>query len=243
VGIKLLVGKAIDNVLDRLVRYNYRWATFVPTGRILPLDLKRWRLEPEVIFDVGANEGQTALYFSRHFRRGKIYCFEPVSAVFDLLLDNCNRPNIMCFRQALGDEDTIKRIFKSASYNGVASINGAKQGHLSHEENVQVTKGESIHKALGLSTIDLLKIDTEGYELNVLKGFGSLLTEKVKMVFAETGFLKNNPCQTPISDLIDYMSANGFIVSGMYNQFRFSHKKMVLHHCDILFTNTQLVDV
>jgi len=242
-GINLIVGKAIENVLDRLIRFNYKWAVFVPTGRVLTLDLKRWRLEPKVIFDVGANEGQTALHFKRHFKTSEIYSFEPVSEVFDLLTEHSKFSDIKCFKNALGDEKTIKKIFKSASYSGVASIKGAQQAHLSDEEDVQVITGESICKELGVETIDLLKIDTEGYELDVLRGFGPLLTKSVKMVFAETGFIKNNPCQTYISDLTSYMFANGFIVSGVYNQFRFADKKKELHHCDILFMNTHIVDV
>lgn len=242
-GIKLILGKAIDTCIDRLIRINYRWATFIPTGRLLALDLKRWRLSPKVIIDAGANEGQTARYFRRHFKASEIYCFEPVSAVYDLLAANCNYTSIKCFQQALGDEITIKKIFISPSYNGVASINGIKQDNLSLEEDVQVTTGQAIHQSLGLDKIDLLKIDTEGYELNVLRGFGPLLTTQVKMVFAEAGFIKGNACQTHISDLITYLSANGFTVSGIYNQFRFPGQKKTLHHCDILFVNTRLADV
>lgn len=242
-GIKLLLGKVIDTGINQLIRINYRWVAFIPTGRLLALDLKRWQLSPKVIIDVGANEGQTALYFRQHFKASEIYCFEPVSAVYDLLVTNCNYLNIKCFKQALGNENTTKKIFISPSYNGVASITGFKKDNLSLEEDVQVTTGQAIHHGLGLTTIDLLKIDTEGYELNVLKGFGPLLTTQVKMVFAEAGFIRTNSCQTHISDLMTYMSENGFMVSGIYNQFRFSGQKKTLHHCDILFVNTQLSDV
>jgi FkbM family methyltransferase len=242
-GIKLILGKLMDRGLDKLIRMNYRWAAFMPTGRVLALDLKRWHLQPSVIIDVGANEGQTARYFKRHFKQSKIYCFEPVRAVYELLAANCHHPDMQCFQQALGDEQAVKKIYSSPFYSGTASILGARQDNLYLEEEVQVTTGMTVHQALGLAGVDFLKIDTEGYELNVLKGFGSLLTTQVKMVLAETGFVRNNPCQTHVSELINFMSANGFMVSGVYHQFRFPNNKKELHHCDMLFINTRLVHV
>ena len=59
-----------------------------------------------------------------------------------------------------------------------------------------------------IKNIDFLKIDTEGFELNVLKGFGDFL-ENVKIIQFEYGgtFLDNN---TKLIDVINYLEQKGF---------------------------------
>ena len=56
--------------------------------------------------------------------------------------------------------------------------------------------------------VDFLKIDTEGYELNVLQGFEDTL-ENVKIIQFEYGgtFLDNN---TKLIDVINYLGSKGF---------------------------------
>jgi hypothetical protein len=58
-----------------------------PSGLSLAYDLKRILGDVPVntIFDVGANIGQTALYFNKHFPGADIYSFEPVKATFNTL--------------------------------------------------------------------------------------------------------------------------------------------------------------
>jgi FkbM family methyltransferase len=242
-NIKLLVGKTIADVVDWLIKINYKLVPFIPNGRLLPLDLKRANIYPENIFDVGANIGQTANYFLKNFPDAEIYSFEPVLSVYKELVANTANTKIKCFNQALGDEKTNSKIYKSETYNGVASINGIGNKDLTTEEIIEITTGEDICAEYQLQSIDLLKIDTEGYELNVLKGFESMLKNKVKLIYAEVCFDSTNPCQTYIITLLEYLSPYGFILSGFYNPYRVGHNKLKLNHCDILFINTLLIDI
>ena len=77
------------------------------------------------------------------------------------------------------------------------------------EKKVSVEKAINIIKKFKIEKIDLLKIDTEGYELNVLKGFGKSINI-VKVVIFEHHFdlmIKKN---YNYSDINQYLTNKGF---------------------------------
>ena len=241
-GFKLWVGKTIENTVDKVVEHNYRLASFIPNGRILELDLKRAGLNPKIIFDVGANDGQTARGYLKHFPNATIYCFEPVNGVYETLVAQTNNVQIKCFKVGLGEVAGGAEIHKSDTYNGAGAINADNTEVLSETEIIQIAVGDVFCKEQHISEIDLLKIDTEGYELPVLKGLASML-KKTRFIYVEAGFDPDSLRQTHISHLTTYLHANNFIVSGFYGQFRMGRNKLKLNHCDVLFTNTKLVDI
>lgn len=241
---KHTIGTAINNLMESMIVRDYRSVPFIPNGRIMPLDLKRASASPGVIFDVGGNEGQTANYYAKHFKNADIYTFEPVLEVYKSMVKNTGaNVRIKCFNKALGNENGQVKIFKSGDYSGVASINGEANQALPHEETIQVSTGLSICEEYQISCIDLLKIDTEGYEIHVLDGFKPMLKSGVKFICVEASFDLGNFCQTHITKLLDYLCAYGFIVSGLYAMHRSGRAKLKLSHCDILLTNTLLVEV
>jgi len=71
-----------------------------------------------------------------------------------------------------------------------------------------IKKGSDYMVQNNIETIDFLKIDTEGYELNVLKGFNNFL-ENVKIIQFEYGgtFIDNN---VTLIEVINYLRDKGF---------------------------------
>jgi len=242
-SIKHLVGTAIQDLMESMITRNYRSVPFIPNGRIMALDLKRALVDPRIIFDVGGNEGQTAIYYARHFKNATIFTFEPVKSAYQEMVKHTNDPRIKCFNQGMGNEIGEATIYKSDDYTGVSSIKGASNHHLPNKETVQITTGEAICNEYHIAQIDLLKIDTEGFEINVLDGFKAILSTGVKFIYIEASFDINNSCQTYISVLLDHLRPHGFIVSGLYGMHRKGFGKLALDHCDILLTNTNLVKV
>lgn len=241
-GFKLWVGKTIEKTVDKIVEHNYRLASFIPNGRILELDLKRAGFSPKTIFDVGANEGQTALGYLKHFPKSTIYCFEPVKIVYETLVTQTNSPQIKCFQTGMGEVAGEVEIHKSDTYNGAGAIKAPTTDILSETETVNIAVGDEFCKENSIFEIDLLKIDTEGYELPVLTGLEQML-KKTKFIYVEAGFDPDSVRQTHVNHLTTYLHAHNFIVSGFYGQFRMGRNKFKLNHCDVLFTNTRLVDV
>ena len=73
---------------------------------------------------------------------------------------------------------------------------------------LSIKKGKDYAIEKNIKSIDFLKIDTEGYELNVLQGFEDFL-ENVKIIQFEYGgtFLDN---KKKLIDVIDYLKQRGF---------------------------------
>jgi FkbM family methyltransferase len=243
-GFKLRVGLAIEKSIGKVIEHNYRLASFIPNGRILELDLKRAGFNPQCIFDVGANEGQSALNYFKYFPASTIYCFEPVKDVFDHLSANIKTPQIKCINKALGENTGQFTIYKNPGYNQVGSFNGAGVHELTEQETVEIIRGDEFCRQNNIAEIDLLKIDVEGFEMQVLNSLEKLLSNHVKYIFVEAGFHTTDSGKTHISILLEYLYKHNFIVSGLYNFARRPGvNKLNLNHCDILFTNTSLINV
>jgi len=240
-NIKLLVGQFINYIIDNTIKLNYRLVPFIPGGRILPLDLKRAGVMPKIIFDVGANIGQTSNYLISHFPQSSIYAFEPVADTYRQLINNTVHSNISCFNQALGSVTQKSTIYVNSN-SGSSSINGKFDDRFLHTETIDVDTGYNFCTNNKIEEIDLLKIDTEGFEIEVLKGFEPLLKDHVKMIYAEIGFITDDRYKTHINDLLIYTSNFGFIVSGFYEPFRGGFGSLRIGFCNILLINTFLVD-
>lgn len=239
-GFKHKVGVLINNTVNKTVRYNYKLVPFIPNGRILPLDLKRASFLPQTIFDVGANIGQTANYFIQHFPNANIYCFEPVKATYKELTQNIKSSNIRTFNEGLGSAIQELTINKNNS-SGSSSLK-QDDGRFFETEIVKINTGLNFCAQNQIQNIDLLKMDVEGFELDVLNGFGDFLKTNVKMIYSEIGFDKNDPYKTYISDMLEITDKNGFVVSGFYEPYRWGKGKFNVFY-NMLLVNTKLIEI
>jgi len=239
-SIKLRTGKFIAAGVDALVKSNYKLVPFIPNGRILSLDLKRANIYPKTIFDVGANIGQTANYFIEHFPDADIYCFEPVGATYRELVSNISNKKIHTFNQGLGSAVAEHTIHINNS-SGSSSLKG-DDGRFLKTEVVKIDTAQNFLVENKIKEVDLLKIDVEGYELEVISGFGPMLKTNVKLIYAEVGFDKNDPYKTYISDLLELTRDSGFITSGFYEPYRWGNGKFNVFY-NVLLVNTNLIEV
>jgi FkbM family methyltransferase len=236
-NIKLEVGRLINQFLDTIIKYNYKLVPFIPNGRILTLDLKRAKIYPLKIFDVGANIGQTANYFLEHFSETEIYCFEPVQSTFQKLTANVKSGRIHLFNEGLGSNRSIEKIHINDSSASSSLLED--DGRFFASETVKINTGCNFCEENKINEIDLLKIDVEGYELQVLSGFESML-KNVKMIYAEVGFDKNDKYKTYLPELLEFCDNHGFIMSGFYESFRWGNGKFNFF-CNILLVNRTLI--
>jgi FkbM family methyltransferase len=169
---------------------------FGSTGRLgldVELDLARLTADQPVrtIFDVGGNFGQTARRFASAFPMATIFSFEPVPTSFDRLIQSTrHHERIKAFNLAMGDEagTATMHLTDSAGSNSIVRV-GSATGAV----DVSVDTVDAFADRQTTGTIDLLKIDVEGYELQVLMGASRRLREgRIRFVFAECVFSPNS---------------------------------------------------
>lgn len=168
------------------------------------------------LIDVGANVGQTAQRLVQVFPNSTIYSFEPVPATFAKLQHNtAHLTQVECVNLALGDERgkasmTTDRDGLNTLIAGVAS---------SGSVIARVSTVDDFCADRDIQQVDLLKIDTEGFETFVLKGASDMLSKiRIDFVVAECDFIRRP--DEPHGDFFEIhsiLAPLGFNMIGFYN--------------------------
>jgi FkbM family methyltransferase len=155
-----------------------------------------------VILDVGANRGAWSLEASRRCRRAQIHCFEISSITRQQLKDNvASAPQIKVADFGLAESSGWRQVKYYPDRDAVTSIYDYPHPgpYTWIEECVQT--GDGFVSESGLTHIDLLKIDAEGSDFHILKGFEQTLSRRIASVVQfEYGFA----CILSRSLLIDF---------------------------------------
>ena len=198
----------------------------LPIGCDLIPDIKlKIQMPVRNIFDVGANTGQTVKRFSLAFPDAKIYSFEPVAATYSLLKKNTQAlANVSCYHEALGEQvgDTEITTYsgKDSLLNSLKNQDPASMKKGGTVETIHVNTGDAFSRKNRIDYIDLLKIDTEGFELEVLKGSADLLkSSKIKAIYCEVGFNRTNKQNTYLNDVLDFLNPYGYEFYGLYDLY------------------------
>jgi FkbM family methyltransferase len=156
-----------------------------------------------IIFDVGSRADSEYSVFT-----GEVHYFDPVSDFIDQLKTKPNLNKASYFNNfGLGEEN--KQLYYYPKYESFYDrINSCHASDDSNKILLSIKKGKDYVIQNNIKTIDFIKIDTEGYELNVLQGFEDFL-ENVKIIQFEYGgtFLDNNK---KLIDVIHFLQAKGF---------------------------------
>ena len=135
------------------------------------------------MIDAGANVGEWSLAALRSFPEATVHAFEKeiAPATSDKLAANTrgSGDRLVLNRVGLGEEEgdftlyyTPESDTASSTVSMAMNVAAANHGFTQIQElTVPVTTGDAYMRQHGLSRIDILKIDVEGAELSVLKGF------------------------------------------------------------------------
>jgi FkbM family methyltransferase len=142
------------------------------------------------VLDVGANIGMTALALSRVCSGGQVAAIEPVSRTFRYLKQNVIKagvPNVKVFNFALGSGEgsVLMQGHPSNFACSFVADNYTIPAKDNFSQRVPVKRLDDIFPDLSLDRLDFLKIDVEGFELEVLAGAKDILNAYRPIVFLE----------------------------------------------------------
>ncbi|MBP0021981.1 MAG: FkbM family methyltransferase [Cyanobacteria bacterium SBLK] len=161
----------------------------------------------DCIFDVGANIGLFSLFINGFQDNLKIFAFEPIAATFSVLRSNINLhniTNISLFNYGLGSENDPERLFtfyphmpgnsterpdEKISQKDIAiDLFGEEKTEYLLQSAQVISEIRTLSRViadLSINSIDLLKIDVEGGEIDVIQGIKSDDWIKIKQIVAE----------------------------------------------------------
>jgi FkbM family methyltransferase len=138
----------------------------------------------KTIVDIGANVGAAAVYFSLVYKDAKIFAFEPGKAAFDILKMNADgRKAVRAFHFGLFNRDCVQKLHHGATDSVTASI-VPNATTTDDAEEIELRDARTALTTLGISQIDILKIDTEGCERHILASLGDLALA-AKVIYLE----------------------------------------------------------
>ena len=156
-----------------------------------------------ILFDVGAHKGETIDLFLK-LNISKIYAFEPNKKLFKYLEKKKNKfNNIKVFDFALGikNEEKYLNILKDTSSSTFNNLNikskyfkrknkyinffSKKDNLISNTQKTNVVKTSDFFEKHKIDKVDIFKMDTEGYEYNVLCGLEENDFKKIDFIYFE----------------------------------------------------------
>ena len=157
------------------------------------------------IFDIGAHKGETIELFIKNFNINRIYSFEPNLNLYEFLIKKKEfiSDKIKIFNLGFGLNTEIKElsIFQDTSSSTLNHLNENteyfkrkkkfmslffnKDNFVAKKQKVKIYNLSKFINEKSIQRIDILKIDTEGYEYNILKGIDEKDFKKIRFIYFE----------------------------------------------------------
>lgn len=268
-SIKNFLKKTIKYLFKRNGFEIYRkyYYDFNPDDSILKiLNIASADISDISILDVGANVGQSVRRFRKYLRDAHIFSFEPNPKTFQVLLKkHANDKKLKCFNFGIGAEkralpffmnpDSGSDSFYQINLNGdafrLSNTKEAKKNHnisslkqrIPYNSTVQIPVDtlNNVCASEGLKRIDILKIDTQGFELQVLKGANNILSNTL-IVEAEVIFSDSYEKTSSFGEIESLLRQYGFVVWEIPYIGKFPTENINrINFVDIQFVNTKLL--
>jgi FkbM family methyltransferase len=186
-------------------------------------------MESPTIVDVGANIGEYSEKICLNSSNPTIYALEPHPGNFQKLEENIEGRNITTIRKACGDVEKKVNLFdyEEGRSSHASTVEGVvSKIHKKEKQKVKVdmTTLDRLIKKRNIYTIDLLKVDTEGNEIEVLRGAKKAIERNVIRCIQIEFNEMNVESRTFAKDFVEYlkrynvfrMLPNGLVELGEY---------------------------
>jgi FkbM family methyltransferase len=172
-----------------------------------------------VLFDVGANRGEYTEWLLQqgHFASFSAHLFEPQKSCYEYLHQKfADTPAVYVNHYGLSDSDSTQTLYKNADGSGLSSLYKRDLTHIGvpfdQTETISLKNPLRYVTERSIPHINLMKLDVEGHELAVLRGFGDFLSPKhIDFIQLEYGGA-NLDSRTTLRDLHQHLTQAGFVL-------------------------------
>jgi len=202
----------LDELMDSLIYFEGSFEPYT-TGAINKLCK-----EGMTVIDIGANIGCHTLLFAKLVGpRGKVIAFEPMSWAFSKLIRNIelnNFDNIILEKTALSNENNKNQEVNFSCSWPISGIVDFKR-YLAHQAHIMkdvvdfITLDDYVSKK-GISKIDLIKLDVDGYEFKVIRGALETLKLYNPIIIMELAVYTLKEMGDKVTDLVSLLSDLGY---------------------------------
>ena len=236
--------KIFKKILIKIINININFTTSIlrrfihiyPSTLIPYLYSKKFKIKINTIYDIGANEGLWTSSRKIFYPSSLFYLFEAnpkheedlkkYGEFYIGALSDCEKEVLFYFRD--GGDGTGDSYYKENTeiYENITPV---------------ATRTEILSKVvsdLNFQKPDYIKLDTQGSELDILRGFGDLISS-VAMISMEVNLYDYNQSSPTFDEVIAFMKDRGFYAQSIIEQHtnRTKFKKGILNQVDILFIN------
>jgi FkbM family methyltransferase len=200
----------INNLFARLITFlQERGSTLEISTLLSDLNyalkiIKNCGLEPQFVIDVGAHKGTWTSEVQNIFPDSKFLLIEPQELPIS---NNLKAKNITWMRIGLGPNDKVATFYNDMRTDS-SSFKVHNPNRVIDQNEISMRRLDTLVAEHRLEIPDIVKLDCEGYDIEVLKGFGNLLG-KIPFIFMECGvsnlWFKNN-----IVECVSFMESHNY---------------------------------
>jgi len=208
-------------ILSRMKEKTYSSSS---AGSVHPIEKflrSPWMQQSGICFavDVGANEGQFARMFRASFPDAFIVSFEPIEECFQQLVNNFKDDSRFdCYKVGVGEKKEIITFYKT-NFSPASSFLKMKKETASAfaiesdcgQEKMQVDTLDNLLLSFDVPSRSFLKIDTQGFEMKILRGAKNLL-DRFDFVLLELSLCQLYEEEPLFDDVYQFMIEKKFVV-------------------------------
>ena len=201
---------------------------FVPAGK-----------DP-LILDIGANVGQSIARFRKVFPTATIHSFEPGPDTFQTLSKNVTTDERVSVWNCAVGATAGKQAFQentNPDMSSFLSLSSTGWGEVNRQSLVEVTTVDAFLESNRLAHVDILKSDTQGYELEIFKGAEQAIrSNRIGLVYFEFIFSDMYKHLPSFDEVFRHLVDRNFSLVALYD---FHHQNRLASFADVLFVNRE----
>lgn len=196
------------------------------------LSVRNLGFYPSYIYDIGASNGSWTKRALHVFPESSFLCVEPLIENQAALQEiSATYSNVQYWQGCLGSHSEKSILYTDG--DGSSLLRGHWGNTYGEETEVEVETLNNLIKKLSISPPDLLKLDVQGFELEILKSAGDHIDE-IQAIIAETSIFRFQEGMPLCQEIISYLSDHAFV---LYDLLRMAVRPydQALGQLDLLF--------